>query len=108
MKKIIYLWFFKIFIYFLSFFLPFILSRAADRVLVLWPGVRPEPLRWESRVQDIGPPETFWPHVISIDENSPRDLLINYNTQFYPMARNLQCWTLHAKQLVRREHNSTH
>ena len=36
-------------------------SRVADRVLVLRPGVRYEPLRWESRVQDIGPPETRGP-----------------------------------------------
>ena len=36
---------------FLSFFLflPFLLSHVADRVLVLRLGVRPEPLRWESR-----------------------------------------------------------
>ena len=35
---------------FLSFFfvLPFLLSHVADRVLVLQPGVRPKPLRWES------------------------------------------------------------
>ena len=32
--------------------------KVANRVLVLQPGVSPEPLRWESRVQDIGPPET--------------------------------------------------
>ena len=34
--------------FFLSFFLPFLLSHVADRVLVLQPGVRPEPPRWES------------------------------------------------------------
>ena len=43
---------------FLSFFLPYLLSHVADRVLVLWQGVRLVPLRWESRVQDIGPPES--------------------------------------------------
>ena len=47
-----------IFSFFLSFFLPFILSRMDDRVLVLWLGIRPVALRWESQVQDIGPPET--------------------------------------------------
>ena len=38
------------FSFFLSFFsfLPFLLSHAADRVLVLWLRVRPEPLRWET------------------------------------------------------------
>ena len=54
------------------FFLAFLLSRVAGRVLVLQPGVGPEPPRWEGRVQDIGPPETSWPHVISIRELSQR------------------------------------
>ena len=36
------------FILFLSFFLPFFLSHVADSVLLLQPGVRPEPLRWRS------------------------------------------------------------
>ena len=80
----------------------------ADRVLVLQPGVRPEPLRWESQVQDIGPPETSWPHVISISESSPRDLRLNTKTQLHPTASKLQCWTPHAKQLARQEHNPTH
>ena len=40
-------------------------------VLVLWPGVTPETQRWESQVQDIGPPETSGPHVISIGDSSP-------------------------------------
>ena len=57
---------------FILFFSPFSSEPCADTVLVLWPGVRPEPLRWESRAQDIGPPETSWPHVISIGESSPR------------------------------------
>ena len=34
--------------FFLSFFLPFLLGQVAERVLVLWPGVRPEALIWES------------------------------------------------------------
>ena len=75
---------FRLFFFFsFSFFLPFLLSHAAGRVLVLWPGVRPEPLRWEGRVQDTGPPETFQPHVISIGESSPRDLHLNTNTQLH-------------------------
>ena len=59
------------FSFFLSFFLPFILSRVDDRLLVLQPGVRAVPLRWESQVQDIGPPETSQLHVISNGENLP-------------------------------------
>ena len=93
---------------FFSFFLLFLLSRVADRILVLWPGVMPEPLRWESWVQDIGPPETSRPHVVSISESSPRDLHLNSNTQLHPTANKLQCWMPHAKQLARQEHNPTH
>ena len=69
--------------YFLSFFLPFLLSRVADRVLVLQPGVRPVPLRWESQVQDIGPPETSLLHVISNGKSSLRDLHLNIKTQLH-------------------------
>ena len=61
----------KFFFFLSSFFLPFILSRVSDRVLVFWPGVRALPLRWESQLQDIGPPETSQLHVISNGENLP-------------------------------------
>ena len=71
---------FYFYFFFLSFFLPFLLSCVGDRVLVLQPGVRPEALRWERRVRDIGPPETSQPHVISIGESSPRDLSFNNKT----------------------------
>ena len=40
---------------------PHVPGRVADRVFVLQPGVRPEPLRWQREVQDIGPPETSSP-----------------------------------------------
>ena len=86
----------------------FFLSCVADRVLGLWPGVRPDTLRWESWVQDIGPPETSQPHVISISESAPRDLHLNAKTQLHPTTSKLQCWTPHAKQLERQEHNPTH
>ena len=101
-------YFILFFSYFLSFFLPFLLSHVADRVLVLWPGVRPVPLRWESRVQDIGPPETSRPHVISNSESSPRDLHLSTKTQLHSTTSKLQCWTPDAKQLARQEHNHTH
>ena len=58
-------------------------SHVADRVLVIWPGVRPEPLMWESRFQDTGPPETSQPHIISIGESSPRDRRHNTKTQLH-------------------------
>ena len=56
-------------------------GHVADRVLVLWLGVKPEPLRCESRVQHIGPPETSRPHIISTGGSSPRDLHLNAKTQ---------------------------
>ena len=95
------------FSFFLFFFLPFLLSRVADRVLVLQLAVRPETLRWESRVQDTGPPETSWPHVISIGKSCPRDLCLNAKTQLHSTTSKLQCWTPQAKQLARQEHNPT-
>ena len=87
---------------------PHVPGHVADSVLVLQPGVRPEPLRGESRVQDIGPPETSRAHVISIGESSPRDLCLHTNTQINPTASKLQCWMPHTKQLGRQEHNPTH
>ena len=103
----IYFIFIYLFIFFL-FFLLFLLSCVADRVLVLWLGVRSGPPRWESRVQDTGPPETSQPHVISIGEGSPRDLRLNTKTQLHPMARKLQCWMPCVRQLARQGHNPTH
>ena len=82
-------------------------SHVADRVLVLQPGVRSVTLRWETRVQDIGPPETSRLHVISNGENSLRDLHLNAKTQFDSTTSKLQCWTPYAKQLARQEHNPT-
>ena len=83
-------------------------SRVGDKVLVLWLGVRPVPLRWESWVQDIGPPEISQLHVISNSESSPRDLQLNAKTQLLSTTSKLQCWTPYAKQLARQEHNTTH
>ena len=48
----------------------------ADRVLVIQPGVRPVPLMWESRVQDIGPPKTSQLHEIS-NSRALRDMFIS-------------------------------
>ena len=80
-KKILFNYFFNnftvlyciVFYLLLSFssFLPFILSHVNDRLLVLQPGIRAVPLRWESQVQDIGPQETSQLHVISNGENLP-------------------------------------
>ena len=88
--------YFSFLFFFLSFFLHFLMSRVADRVLVLRPGVKPVPLRWESRVQDIGLPETSWPHVISIGKHCLRDLHLNAKTQLHPRASSLQSWTPHS------------
>ena len=77
------------------------LGHVADRVLVLRPGVRPVPLRWESQVQDIVPPETSRLHVISKGESAPRDLHLNTKTQLCSTTSKLQCRTPYAKQLAR-------
>ena len=82
---------------------PHVPGHVADRVLVLWPGVRPGPLRWESRVQDIGPPETSQLHIISNGKSSPRNLHPNVKTQLHWMTSKLQCWTPRAKQLARQD-----
>ena len=100
--------FYFIFSFLLSFFLPFLLSRVTDRVLVLQPGVRLVPLRWESQVQDIYTAETSQLHVTSKGKSSPRDLHLNVKTQFHSKTSKLQCWTPYAKQLARQEHNPTH
>ena len=47
------------------------LSRVDERLLVLQPGMRAVPLRWESQLQDTGPQETSQLHVIRNDENLP-------------------------------------
>ena len=111
LKILIFIFYFNSFILFylfISFFLPFLLSHGIDRVLVLWPGVRHLPLRWESRVQDIGLPESSWLHVISNGKSSPRDLHLNAKTQLHSTTSKLQCWTPYAKKLARQEHNPTH
>ena len=106
---LIIIFYFNNFILFIYlFFLPFLLSRVADRVLVLRPGVRPVPLRWESQVHDICPPETSQLHVILNSESSPRDRHLNAKTQLHSKTSKLQCWTPYAKQLARQEHNHTH
>ena len=75
-QQIRYIYFFTLFyfLFFLSFFLfflPFILSHVDDRLLVLQPGIRAVPLRWESQVQDTGPQEISQLHVISNGKNLP-------------------------------------
>ena len=96
-------------VFFLSFsLLHILLSCVAERILVLWLGVRSEPLRWESRVKDTGTPETTQHHVISISESSPTDFRLNAKTQLHSMTSKLQCWTPHAKLLARQENNTTH
>ena len=99
--------FIQFFSFFPSFFLPFLLSHVAERVLGLQPGAKPVSLRWESRVHDIGPPETSRLHIISNGECSPRDLHLNAKTQLHSTT-SIQCWIPYAKQLAREEHNKTH
>ena len=94
-------------VHFLVFF-PFLPHCATCRVLVLWSAVGPETLRWESWVQDSGPPENSWPQGILISKSSPRGFHLNNKTWLHPRASKLQCWTPHTKQLARQEHNPIH
>ena len=48
------------------------------------------------------------PMLILIGKSSPRDLCLNAKTQLNSTTSKLQCWTPHAKQLARQEHNPTH
>ena len=57
--------------FFFLFFLPFILSCVDERLLVLQPGIRAVPLRWESQLQDTRPQETSQLHVIPNGETLP-------------------------------------
>ena len=57
------------FLSFFLFFLPFTLSSVDERLLVLQPGIRAVPLRWESQLQDTGPQETSQLHVIPNSKN---------------------------------------
>ena len=59
------------FFFFLLFFLPFIMSRVDERLLVLHPGIMAVPLRWVSQLQDTSPQETSQVHIIRNDENLP-------------------------------------
>ena len=65
------LFYFILFLSFFLIFLPFTLSRVDERLLVLQPGIRAVPLRWESQLQDTGPQETSQLHIIPNDENLP-------------------------------------
>ena len=69
---LITLFYFTLPSFFFLFFLHFILSLGEDRLLVLQPGIRAVPLRWESPVQDTGPQETSQLHVISTAKISQR------------------------------------
>ena len=64
-----YFIFFHLLLSLFLFILPFILSNVEDRLLVLQPGIRAVPLRWESQVQDTGPQETSQLHIISNGKN---------------------------------------
>ena len=52
-----------------------------DRLLVLQPGVRAVPLRWESQLQDTGPQETYQLHVIPNGKNLPEISISTLNEQ---------------------------
>ena len=64
---------------------------------MLQPGVRPKPPRWETQIEDVGPPENSWAHEILISKSSPKGLPLSKKTWPHPKTRKLQFWTPHTK-----------
>ena len=93
------------FVIVLSFFF-FLLSHCiACQILVPRPGVRPELLWWECKVQTTGLTEKLRPQGILNRVRSPGSSQLSTKAQLYPTACKLQCWTTQAKQPVRQEHS---
>ena len=63
--------FLSFFLSFLSFFPFFLPSHVDERLLLLQPGIRAVPLRWESQVQDTGSQETSQLHIITNGKKLP-------------------------------------
>ena len=93
-----------ILLYLLLSFLPFILSHVEDRLLVLQPGVRAVPLRWESQVQDTGPQETSQLHAISNGENLPE---ISISMSIFSCTQRPASYSA-GHPMPRQEHNPIH
>ena len=91
----------SVFLFFVFF--PFLPHPVACRVLVLQTGIRPEPVRWESQVQDVGLPENSQPQGILIGKSSPRNLHLNAKTQLHSMTSKLQCWMPYTQTQVVRQ-----
>ena len=83
----------------------YLLCWETCEILVLQYRVRPEPLRWETQVQDFGPPENSWSCGTSIDKSSLKGLQLNSRTKPHPKSRKLQCWNPHAKLLAKQKHS---
>ena len=99
------------FILFLSFFLlflPSILSRVDESLLVLQPGIRAVPLRWESQLQDTGPQETSQLHVIPNGENLSEISISTPRPSFIQWPASYSAGHPIAKQLARQEHSPIH
>lgn len=65
----LFVFFFSIFLCYLSF-----LFLSVRGLCMLQPGVRLNLRRWETQIEDAGPPENFWAHGILISKSSPKDL----------------------------------
>ena len=81
-KFLITLFYFLLLFFFLSFLSPLSSEPCGWQGLGALAGL--QACASEVGEPSSGPPETSQPHVISISEDSPRDLNLNAKTQLYP------------------------
>ena len=73
-----------------DFFFLFLSFPFSSMMCGLWslgspPGGRPEPLNWETQIQDVGQPEISSPRGMFISENFPKGLRLN--TKIWPHTK---------------------
>ena len=109
---VIYIWFcFSVYFLFLFFFFCLFvcfLHSTACTILVLWPEVGPEPLRWECSVQDVGSPENSQPQGILISMRYTRVFHLDTKTYLHPIGFRLQWLMPHVKELTTQKHSNSH
>ena len=99
---------FTFFSFFFFFLFVCFLHSTACTILVLWPEVGPEPLRWECSVQDVGSPENSQPQGILISMRYTRVFHLDTKTYLHPIGFRLQWLMPHVKELTTQKHSNSH